>query len=128
MKHPFAIDNYMESLFDAVYKDPFSGVNDRDSALAACEKIRQEAARIFALDKIPARLEKCKIECICETDRGSFVQKKLAVTCCEGLIMPVYLLIPKNIKAKAPGVVALCGHGYGVRQIIGTRKNGKPKR
>lgn len=127
MKHPFAIDNYMESLFDTVYKDPFSGVNDRDSALAVCEKIRQDAERLFALDKIPARLENYRIESICETDRGSFVQKKLAVTYCEGLIMPVYLLIPKNIKVKSPAVVALCGHGYGVRQIVGTRKNGKPK-
>ncbi len=127
MKHPFAIDNYMNGLFDSTYTDPFANANDRATAAAACEKIRSDAKQIFALHKIPARLEGCRIECIAETDRGTFVQKKLAVTCCEGLAMPVYLLVPKNIKETAPAVVALCGHGYGVRQIIGTRKNGKPK-
>ncbi|MBR3954484.1 MAG: hypothetical protein IKJ63_03305 [Clostridia bacterium] len=127
MKHPFAIDNYMNSLFRSVYKDPFTVATDRDSAIAVCEKIKREAERIFALDKIPARLKNYKIECISETDRGTFVQQKLAVTYCEGLAMPVYLLIPKNMQAQSPAVVALCGHGYGVRQILGTRKNGKPK-
>ncbi|MBE6813449.1 MAG: hypothetical protein E7523_11300 [Ruminococcaceae bacterium] len=127
MKHPFAINSYMNSLFDSVYKDPFADAYDRDSAVAACDRIKHEAEAIFALDKIPGRLKNYKIECISETDRGCFVQQKLAVTYCENLTMPVYLLMPKKIKEKAPCTVALCGHGYGVRQILGTRKNGKPK-
>lgn len=127
MKHPFAVDNYMTNLFDTVYKDPFCDVQNKDDALAVCEKIRQNAQSVFALDKIPGRNTEYEIRVVDEIDRGTFVQKKLAVTYCEGLTMPVYMLIPKNIKENAPCTVALCGHGYGVRQIIGTRKNGKPK-
>lgn len=128
MQYPFAIDNYMNALFDTVYKDPFADVTDAESARAVCKKLQTDAERIFALDKIPSRLAEIKTECLHETDRGTFVQKKLAVTCCEGLTVPVYLLIPKNKKEKMPCVVALCGHGYGVRQIVGTKKNGQPKK
>ena len=39
-----------------------------------------------------------------------------------------YVLTPKNIKKPAPGVVALCGHGYGVRQILNISKRGKKKK
>lgn len=128
MKHPFAIDNYMNGLFDSVYKDPFAEVNDKMSAETVIARLQKDAERIFALDKIPNRLAEPRIACISELDRGTFVQKKLAVTYCENLTMPVYLLLPKNTKENAPAIVALCGHGYGVRQIIGTRKNSKPKK
>lgn len=118
----------MGNLFDTVYKDPFADVADKETALAVCEKIRQSAKTVFALEKIPNRLSQIRSECITEIDRGTFIQKKLAVTYCENLTMPVYLLIPKGIKESAPCTVALCGHGYGVRQIVGTKANGQPKK
>lgn len=128
MQYPFAIDDYMTSLFDTVYRDPFADVQDVQSIYGVCNRLKTDAQKIFALDKIPDRLSQIKTEIIQEIDRGTFVQKKLAVTYCKNLTMPVYLLIPKTKEEKMPCTVALCGHGYGVRQIVGTKKNGQPKR
>lgn len=128
MKQDFLIDSYMQNLFGQVYRDPFADVRNKEDAQAVCRELQQKLHSVFAVDLIPGKKAKAETRCIREDDRGAYIQKKLTVTFCDNLTMPVYLLVPKKINKKAPCTVALCGHGYGVRQIVGVRKNGSPKK
>lgn len=41
-----------------------------------------------------------------------------------GFRVPAYVLLPKNTTGKTPAVLALHGHGYGSRQIVGLHPDG----
>jgi dienelactone hydrolase len=45
-------------------------------------------------------------------------------TLLENVVMPVYILLPKQPPRPLPVVVALHGHGYGVKSIVGIGKDG----
>ncbi len=59
-----------------------------------------------------------------EVDRGDFIRRKVLITTAPFVQMPVYLLIPKTGKRPLPVVVANCGHGYGVKDIVGLWEDG----
>lgn len=125
---PYSPDAFMESLYEKAYKNPFEKVNGKEEALAVCESIRADAKQIFDFDKIPDKIT--EFEPV--PDGKPLVYKdytvqKYSVEICKGLDMAYFLLSPVNVKEKAPGVVALCGHGYGVRHILNITKNGKKK-
>ncbi|MBD1379404.1 acetylxylan esterase [Bacillus sp. IB182487] len=65
----------------------------------------------------PALLEKV------ETD--DYKQLRVEITTTESLKAPVYVLIPKRKeKTKLPVVLALHGHGYGSKEVIGMNSDG----
>jgi len=41
--------------------------------------------------------------------------------------MPVYILLPKRLPRPLPVVIALHGHGYGVKSIVGIQKDGSER-
>ena len=56
-------------------------------------------------------------------DRGSYIRHKLILRTSPVSLMPTYVLIPKNVSKPMPCVLALHGHGYGVRDIVGIRQD-----
>ena len=60
-------------------------------------------------------------------DRGDYVREKILLRTGPDTLMPVYILLPKN-EGSAPGplpvVLALHGHGYGVKDIVGLWEDG----
>jgi dienelactone hydrolase len=59
-----------------------------------------------------------------EVDKGDYVRQKIILRTWRDALMPVYLLIPKGIETPRPAVLALHGHGIGVKAIVGLSKNG----
>lgn len=63
---------------------------------------------------------------------GDHIRERVEITTCEGLRMPIYVLLPLDAHAKPrPVIVALHGHGYGSREIVGlepdgTERSGEP--
>jgi len=57
-------------------------------------------------------------------DRGEYLRKKILIHTSTHDRMPVYLLVPKNATGPLPCVLALHGHGYGVRDIVGLFQDG----
>lgn len=51
-------------------------------------------------------------------DRGDYIEEKLALDVGEGILAPIYLLIPKTPPPYKP-ILAFPGHGPGVQQILG---------
>lgn len=123
-KYDFSPDLYFREL----YKNrpfPFENKN-ADEIKAASADIKRRAKEIFALDKIPCKESELSFEILTEEKRKSYVIKTLSVKLCKNLNMLCYLLVPD--KPSEMGVVAVPGHGYGVRQIIRQDKNGKYRR
>jgi dienelactone hydrolase len=68
------------------------------------------------VDPRPRLLEK--------VDKGDYTREKVLVRTSAYTEMPVYILFPKGLPRPLPVVVALHGHGYGVKSIVGIRKDG----
>jgi len=61
-------------------------------------------------------------------DRGDHLREKLLLRTAPGVVMPVYLLLPKKAPRPLPVVVAFHGHGYGVKDIVGLWEDGAERR
>jgi dienelactone hydrolase len=62
-----------------------------------------------------------------QVDRGDFIRKKILIRTTESTLMPVYLLIPKDRPNPLPVMLALHGHGYGVKDIVGLWEDGQER-
>ena len=60
-------------------------------------------------------------------DRGSYVRERVVLRTWPDATMPVYVLVPKGLDGPAPCVLALHGHGYGVRDIVGLWEDGSER-
>ena len=60
-------------------------------------------------------------------DRGSYVRERVIVRTWPDATMPVHVLVPKGLTEPAPCVLALHGHGYGVRDIVGLWEDGSER-
>ncbi len=61
-------------------------------------------------------------------DRGSYVRHKIILRTTPYSELPLYLLIPKARKSKPrPTILALNGHGYGVKEIVGLWEDGSER-
>lgn len=127
MKSPYSPDNFMAGLYEG-YKSPYEKVNNAEDIFKVSAEIKKKAKDIFNLDRIPDKTENPQLIPVGKgLDYSDYTLQKYSVEIAKGLKMAVYLLTPKNIKGKAPAVVALCGHGYGVRHILGISKKGNKK-
>lgn len=123
---PYSPDEFMAGLYGKLYADPYAEAKTKEDALAIGKEIREKAKSIFTADKLGGgdyKLEKAGKA----LEYKEYTLQKYSFELCENLKSAVYLLTPKNIKNTAPAVVSLCGHGYGVRQILGISKSGNKK-
>ncbi len=111
--------------FRELYKNrsfPFRDKSAEEIKITAAE-IREKAAKAFGIDKIPYKVKNPSPVLLFSEKRKGYEIKTLSVEICQNLNMLCYLLLPE--KKNGFGVVAVCGHGYGARQIIRQSKNGK---
>lgn len=129
MKHSeYSPDEFMSSLYNGLKNEPYKSAETKDDCEKVGNEIRRKAKKLFSIDKIcnlNAPTEMIKQDTLIEYD--TYTLQKYSLRINENLISAVYMLTPKNIQAKTTGVVALCGHGYGVRQILRINKSGKKK-
>ena len=123
---PYSPDEFMKGLYGKLYSDPYAEAKTKEEALAVGKEIREKAKSIFSTDILGGgnyKLEKVGNA----LEYKEYSLQKYSFELCENLETAVYLLMPKKINATTPAVVALCGHGYGVRQILGISKSGNKK-
>lgn len=118
----------MKGLYKEIYRSPYEHINSSEDVSEISKGIRTKAKEIFALDKIPDKKSDFQLIPVDKSlDYPDYTLQKYSVEICKNLNSLIYILTPKNLKSPAPGVVALCGHGYGVRQILKISKSGKKK-
>lgn len=59
-----------------------------------------------------------------KVDMGHYERLRFEITTVDSLKMPIYLLMPKEIKQKLPAVIAIHGHGYGSKEAVGLNPDG----
>ncbi len=126
-KSIYTPDDFMSGLYEKFKGNPYGEAKTAEDALAVSENIRQKAREIFAVDKLDGGSRELKKEGDA-LDYPDYTLQKYSFELCEGLKSAVYILMPKKTTSPAPAVVALCGHGYGARQILGITKKGKKKK
>ena len=119
----FAPDAYLAALHGASYAAPFARVNTSEEARAAAGAVRQSLRDLLSLDTLYGRCTELDPVTLSTARRKGYTEKKLSLEICEGWRMLVYLLTPDG--SNGAGVVALCGHGYGARQILRLAGNGR---
>ena len=60
-------------------------------------------------------------------DCGDYIREKILIRTSPWTLMPVYVLKPKNSQGRLPVVLALHGHGYGVKDIVGLWEDGEER-
>jgi dienelactone hydrolase len=57
-------------------------------------------------------------------DKGDYIREKVLLRTSPWTVMPVYILKPKGALGPLPAALALHGHGYGVKDIVGLWEDG----
>lgn len=128
-KSSYSPDAFMNSIYNEMFAKPYDNVGDAESALATGREIRNKTESMLGIDKIPFKTENIKpVRVGRELVYPEYTLQKYSAEICRNLNMLFYVLTPKNITVPTAGVVALCGHGYGVRQILNISKKGRKKR
>lgn len=114
----WSADKYIEMLYEEKARKHTDEYNDKWKV--NLKRKFQELLGDFQADKEalnPVILE--------EIDMGSYQRLRVEITTISTLKMPVYLLIPKTAsKEKLPAVIAIHGHGYGSKEIVGLKPDG----
>jgi dienelactone hydrolase len=98
----------------------------RDEAMAWQERARRALADTLGfLDTPSVAPEPREIE---RVDRGTHVRHKIVIRTSTESSLPLYLLVPKDRPPRTPVVLALHGHGYGAKDIVGLWEDGCERR
>ncbi len=123
---PYSPDEFMSGIYGKLRAEPYAEAKSKEAALAVGEEIREKAKKIFSTDKLGG--SDYKLEKVGKPlEYKDYTLQKYSFELCKNLKTAVYILTPKQIKSATPAVVALCGHGYGVRHILNISKSGKKK-
>jgi len=122
----YSPDKYLDSLYRQIYRSPYKDVRGREECLKVSKALRGQLAEILAIERIPAQIKNLRPEIVKTEDREGFIQETISLELCEGWNTLCYLLTPNLPSGSA--VVAVCGHGYGCRQIISQGKRGSRRR
>ncbi len=125
---PYSPDGFMDGIYDKLRAEPYKNAKTKEDALEIGQKIRERAKQVFGMDILCSLSSEFNpVPAENPLEYPEYTLQKYSFELCKGLETAVFILTPKNIKNSVPGVVALCGHGYGVRQILNISKSGKKK-
>lgn len=129
MKHSqFSPDGFMNGIYNELRSQPYSDAKTKDDVLRIGAEIKEQTKQIFNIGTLRKLSDEFKLTPIGEPlEYSEYTLKKYGFELCKGLYSSVYILTPKKVAKNPNGVVALCGHGYGVRHILNISKNGKKK-
>jgi hypothetical protein len=99
------------------------------STLAEAEDWQHKTRPAFLRALGFGQLPECPLspQLIEEVDRGDYIRQKILIHPWAHALMPVYILIPKTGQAPFAPVLALHGHGYGVKDIVGLWEDGEER-
>jgi dienelactone hydrolase len=89
-------------------------------------KVSRELSEAIGLQRAPkVPMSPRQIE---RVDCGDYVREKIVLRTARHVTMPVYLLLPKSGRRPLATVIALHGHGYGVKDVVGLWEDGSERR
>ncbi len=94
-------------------------------AIAWQTAARKTLAERLGLGVLPEAPLKAKT--IERLDKGDYIREKILLRTSAYTVMPVYLLLPKEVPRPLPVCLAFHGHGYGVKDIVGLWEDGSER-
>ncbi len=124
----YSPDAFMKGIYPQMLAKPYENISNAQNALEIGKEIKERTKAMLGIGKIPDRITDFKISAEGKPlDYPEYTLQKCSAEICKNLNMLFYVLTPKNLSRPVSGVVALCGHGYGVRQILNISKKGNKK-
>lgn len=118
-------DDYLKHVYEGIQPShSFKGQSRAD-----WQQWRNEFREHFVtlLGGFPEQSPALSLELLESVDCGEYTRQRIQIQTFERLFMPVYVLIPKQADRKRRAVIALHGHGYGSRDIVGLNPDGSDK-
>lgn len=115
----YSPDEYLETLYQetiSLHKKAYD------------EQWRQELKNTFqdVLGRFQEEKRRFDYNVLEKTEMGEYTRIRAEIVTIHPMKMPIYVLIPKTKLEKAPGVVAIHGHGYGSKAVVGLTADGSP--
>ena len=95
---------------------------EADAWQAASRAALEETLGFQDTPAVPPDAERVEL-----VDKGDYTREKVVIATAAHTRMPVYLLRPKAVRPPYPVVLALHGHGYGVKDIVGLWEDGSER-
>ncbi|KIL45388.1 alpha/beta hydrolase family protein [Jeotgalibacillus soli] len=120
------LDTYFEGLYKIMQTEQDTDHSQRNHRKYLSSMLRQ------ALGDFPEKSPEYKIDILESEDNPDYIRERICFQTAEGLAVPIYVLTPKVGSLESfPAVLALHGHGYGSREIVGllpdgSEDNGEP--
>lgn len=115
----------IDKLGAATYRDCQFAAKTTKDATAWQKRMRSRLAALLGyLDQEKVPVAARTVESV---QREGYVRRKIVIRTSPHGVMPMYLLIPDHLDAPAPAVLALHGHGYGVKDIVGLWDDGSER-
>lgn len=124
-KYLFSPDDYFNKVCQS-FVSPYEKVTGREQVTDVSSRIKSELFEILSPELIPFRREPGNASVIFSKKHKDYTVEKCSVEICDGLNMMYFLLVPN--RKKGTGIVCLCGHGYGARQIVRLSKKDNYRR
>ena len=122
---PYYVDAYMEHLYEThKTKYNIAEVKNRDDLREFQNGMYRDY--LECLGGIPEK-RPLEVKALEEVQRDGFKRIKIEYSADENFRAPAYILVPDKPKRKNAAVIALTGHGYGVRDIVGLTEDFKEK-
>ena len=112
--------NYVPA--EAPYAFKASGAAGARAWQTRTRRALEKTVGVPATENVP--LAPRRIECV---DKGDYIREKILLRTAPRTLMPVYMLTPKQASRPLPVVLALHGHGYGVKDIVGLWEDGEER-
>ncbi|QHT62964.1 dienelactone hydrolase [Paenibacillus lycopersici] len=121
MRNP---DHYLQHLYDSV--KPAEGFEARtpEEWQAWRARLKEQFVRLLGVPEGRQELAPVLLESV---DCGSYTRERIAISTFGPLTMPAYVLIPKTYDRERGAVIAIHGHGYGSRDLVGLNPDGSEK-
>ncbi len=117
-REPFGLDRHLADLYRRNCRQEPAPTPRKPAAFADWQEAgRRRVAELLGIADRP-RPEVLRQELLHRRDRGAFVEEKWAVTSDEGIVLPVYFLVPQD-REILPPVLTFHGHNPSVQYILG---------
>ncbi|WNS46501.1 alpha/beta hydrolase family protein [Paenibacillus sp. MMS20-IR301] len=119
-----SLEQYMQQLTAAAAK---SSAFSKDIQFARWREVlaAQLTGWLGGFPEQRAELQPVRLE---RTTCPGYIRERIEITTYEGLRMALYLLIPEQAAASPlPAVLAIHGHGYGSRELVGLNPDGSER-
>ncbi len=113
----FQLQHHLDALYQDTARQLPCDISDRASFQAWQTSARHRVREVLGIDGLPEPqvVDQALLQ---SRDCGSYTEEKWAVTTDEGVVIPLYFLVP-HVPGPLPALLIFHGHGPSVQYILG---------